>query len=43
VTVTLIYAGVISSIILKFIGVLAGLRVDEATENAGLDFSIHGK
>ncbi|MBY0407278.1 MAG: ammonia channel protein, partial [Rickettsiales bacterium] len=43
VVVTIVYGAVMSYIILKFIDVVIGLRVDEATENAGLDFSIHGE
>jgi len=32
-----------SWIILKIIDVIMGLRVDEATEHAGLDLAIHGE
>lgn len=43
VTVTLIYSGVMSYIILKAIDAVMGLRVDESTEKSGLDLSIHGE
>ena len=43
VTVTVVYCGVMSFIILKLIDVVMGLRVDQATEHAGLDLIIHGE
>jgi ammonium transporter, Amt family len=43
VIVTIIYTAVMSYIILKVIDVIMGLRVDEATEHAGLDLVIHGE
>lgn len=43
VAVTIIYCGVLSYVILKVIDVIMGLRVDEATEHAGLDLAIHGE
>ena len=41
--VTVIYGGIVSWLILKGIDVVMGLRVDEATEHAGLDLVIHGE
>jgi len=43
VIVTVLYCGIVSYIILKVIDVIMGLRVDEATEHAGLDLAIHGE
>ena len=43
VTVTIVYCGVMSFIILKAVDVIMGLRVDEETEHAGLDLIIHGE
>ncbi len=43
VTVTIVYGAIMSYLILKFIDVIVGLRVDEATEHAGLDLAIHGE
>jgi Amt family ammonium transporter len=43
VIVTILYSGIVSYIILKIIDVIIGLRVDEATEHAGLDLVIHGE
>ena len=43
VSVTIVYCAVASFIILKVIDVIMGLRVDEATEHAGLDLAIHGE
>ncbi len=43
VTVTIVYGAVMSYLILKFIDIVVGLRVDEATEHAGLDLAIHGE
>jgi Amt family ammonium transporter len=41
--VTIVYGAIMSYLILKFIDVVLGLRVDEATEHAGLDLAIHGE
>ena len=43
VTVTIVYCGVMSFIILKVVDVIMGLRVDQETEHAGLDLIIHGE
>jgi Amt family ammonium transporter len=43
VIVTVIYSGAMSFIILKLVDVIMGLRVDQATEHAGLDLIIHGE
>jgi Amt family ammonium transporter len=43
VLVTIVYCGVMSYIILKIVDMIMGLRVDEATEHAGLDLAIHGE
>jgi Amt family ammonium transporter len=43
VTVTIVYGAIMSYLILKFIDIVVGLRVDEATEHAGLDLAIHGE
>ncbi len=43
VLVTIVYCAVMSWLILKVIDLLIGLRVDEATEHAGLDLAIHGE
>ena len=43
VTVTIVYGSIMSYLILKFIDVVVGLRVDDATEQAGLDLAIHGE
>jgi len=40
---TIVWCAVMSWIILKIIDVIMGLRVDEATEHAGLDLAIHGE
>lgn len=40
---TVLYAGVVSYTILKVIDIIMGLRVDEETEDAGLDLAIHGE
>ena len=41
--ITILYCGIVSFIILKILDVIMGLRVDEATEHAGLDLVIHGE
>ena len=43
VALTIVWCGIVSWIILKIIDVIMGLRVDEATEHAGLDLAIHGE
>ncbi len=43
VVVTLVYAGVVSFILLKLIDGIMGLRVDENTEAQGLDMAMHGE
>ena len=43
VAVTIVWCGIASWVILKVIDVIMGLRVDEATEHAGLDLAIHGE
>lgn len=43
VAVTILYSGAVSFLILKAIDIMMGLRVDEATEHAGLDLAIHGE
>lgn len=43
VLVTIMYCGGVSYILLKFIDMMIGLRVDEKTEDAGLDMAIHGE
>ncbi|MDE3016926.1 MAG: ammonium transporter [Pseudomonadota bacterium] len=40
---TIVWCGIVSFIILKVIDAAMGLRVDEATEHAGLDLAIHGE
>ncbi|MDE3060704.1 MAG: ammonium transporter [Pseudomonadota bacterium] len=41
--VTIIYCGVVSFLILKFLDMAMGLRVDEVAEHEGLDLAIHGE
>lgn len=41
--VTVVWCGVVTYIILKVIDAIMGLRVDETTENTGLDMAIHGE
>ncbi|NBO18078.1 MAG: ammonium transporter [Proteobacteria bacterium] len=43
VLITVVYCAVMSFLILKFLDLVIGLRVDEATEHAGLDMAIHGE
>ena len=43
VTVTLLYSGIASFVILKVIDVVMGLRPSEAAEHEGLDLLIHGE
>jgi ammonium transporter, Amt family len=40
---TVVFAGVMTFIIIKVIDVVLGLRVDEASEEAGLDITVHGE
>lgn len=40
---TIIYSGIVTFIILKIVDAVMGLRVDEETEVAGLDLSLHGE
>ena len=43
VLVTVVYAGVVSYILLKILDKVMGLRVDEESETRGLDLSEHGE
>ena len=43
VIVTVVYAGVLSLVILKILDKTMGLRVDEESETRGLDLSEHGE
>jgi len=43
VTVTVVYGGIVSYLILEAIDLVMGLRVDETTEQTGLDLAIHGE
>ena len=40
---TIVYCGVLSFIILKIVDAIVGLRVDEETEEQGLDVSLHNE
>jgi len=40
---TIVYCGVLSYIILKFVDVLVGLRVDQDEESQGLDLALHSE
>jgi ammonium transporter, Amt family len=40
---TVVFASVMTFIIIKVIDVVLGLRVDEASEEAGLDIAVHGE
>jgi Amt family ammonium transporter len=40
---TIVYCAVVSFVILKVVDAIVGLRVDEDTEIAGLDYSLHGE
>ena len=40
---TIVYCGVLSYIILKFVDVLVGLRVDPDEESQGLDLALHSE
>jgi len=43
VAVTVVYCAVVTWVILKVINATLGLRVDEATDTAGLDIKLHGE
>jgi Amt family ammonium transporter len=43
VLVTLVYSGVVSFFILKIVGAVVPLRVDEESEREGLDIRLHGE
>ena len=43
VVATAIYAGVVSYILLKLVGIVLPLRVDDETEQQGLDLVQHGE
>ena len=40
---TIIYCGLATFVLLKIVGMLMGLRVDEETEIGGLDYNLHGE
>jgi Amt family ammonium transporter len=40
---TIVYCAIATFIILKVVGAVMGLRVDEETEVGGLDYSLHGE
>jgi len=40
---TIIYCGIATFVLLKIVGMLMGLRVDEETEIGGLDYNLHGE
>ena len=41
VVATLVYTGVVTFILLKLVGALVGLRVDDDEETQGLDLVLH--
>ena len=43
IVVTIVYCGVVSFVLLKIIGAVMGLRVDDETEVGGLDINLHGE
>jgi len=43
VAATILYAGVVSIVLLVFVNKTLGLRIDETSEMAGLDHSLHGE
>ena len=43
IAVTIAYCGVMSFVLLKIIGAVMGLRVDDETEVGGLDINLHGE
>ena len=43
VTITVLWTGIASYVLLKVIGALIGLRVDQQDEIEGLDLSQHGE
>ena len=40
---TIIYCGIATFVLLKIVGLLMGLRVDEETKTGGLDYNLHGE
>ena len=40
---TIVYCAIVTFIILKVVGAIMGLRVDEESEVGGLDYSLHGE
>ncbi|MFQ5766072.1 MAG: ammonium transporter [Rhodospirillales bacterium] len=40
---TIIYCGVTTFVLMKIVGAVMGLRVDEETEISGLDYNLHGE
>ena len=40
---TIIYCGIATFVLLKIVGMLMGIRVDEETEISGLDYNLHGE
>ena len=40
---TIIYCGIATPVLLKIVGMLMGLGVDEETEIGGLDYNLHGE
>ncbi len=43
IAVTIVYCGVVSFVLLKIIGAVMGLRVDDESEVGGLDINLHGE
>ena len=43
IAVTIVYCGLVSFVLLKIIGAVMGLRVDDETEVNGLDINLHGE
>ena len=41
--ITIVYAGILSFLILKFLDIFVGLRVTEEEEVQGLDYADHGE
>ncbi|MEE8351526.1 MAG: ammonium transporter [Rhodospirillales bacterium] len=40
---TIVYCAIVTFVILKVVGAIMGLRVDEETEVGGLDYNLHGE
>ena len=40
---TIVYCAIATFVILKVVGAVMGLRVDEETEIGGLDYNLHGE